>query len=58
MVDAPGSLTLPPKGPAVDVLHLSGSHSHTYGNASQGATMSRTFLGKKISGPCTAKDLK
>jgi hypothetical protein len=47
MVGATGSLTLPPKGPAVDVLQLSGSRSQTTGNTSQGVTMSRTFLSKK-----------
>jgi hypothetical protein len=34
-----------------DVFHLSGSHSHTSGNASQVATLSRTFLSKHFSGP-------
>jgi hypothetical protein len=47
MVDAPGSPTPPPKGPTADILQLSGSHSQTSGNASQGATMSRMFLSKK-----------
>jgi hypothetical protein len=71
MVVAPRSPALPIRGPTVDVLQLSGTmgptadvlqlsgnRSQTSGNASQGATMSRTFLSKKNLGPCAAKDLK
>jgi hypothetical protein len=50
MVDALGSPTLPPRGPVADVLHLSGSRSQISGNASQWATMSRTFLSKSFLG--------
>jgi hypothetical protein len=57
-VDAPESLTPPPRGATIDVLRLSGSRSQTYGNASQGATMSRTFLKKEDSSPYVVKDLK
>jgi hypothetical protein len=45
---APGSPALSPKGPATNVLQLTGSRSQTSGNASHGATMSRTFLSKKF----------
>jgi hypothetical protein len=48
MVGAHGSPALaPPRGPTANILQLSGSHSQTSGNASQGPTMSRTFLNKK-----------
>jgi hypothetical protein len=50
MVGALGSPTLPPRGPVADVLHLSGSRSQISGNASQWATMSRTFLSKSFLG--------
>jgi hypothetical protein len=36
MVGAPGSLTPPPMGVTINVLHLSGSHSQISINASQG----------------------
>jgi hypothetical protein len=48
VVGAPGSPTPPPRRSTVDVLQLSGSHSQTFSNASQGATMSKMFLSKKI----------
>jgi hypothetical protein len=44
MVDALGFLALPPRGPTVDILLLSDSHSQISVNTSQGATMSRMFL--------------
>jgi hypothetical protein len=51
IVDAPGSIaTTPPREPAIDVLQLCGSRSQTSGNASQGATMSSTFLSKSFFG--------
>jgi hypothetical protein len=34
---APRSLAPPPRGPAADLLQLSGSHSQTSGHASQGS---------------------
>jgi hypothetical protein len=47
MVDAPESPALPPRGPAVDVLQLSGSRSYTSSNASQGANYEQD-VSKKI----------
>jgi hypothetical protein len=44
-----------PRGAAVDILQLSGSHSQTSVNASQGTTMSRS---EKNSGPYAAKGSK
>jgi hypothetical protein len=48
MVGAQGSPALPPRGADADVLQLSCSHSQTSGNASQGATISLTFLSKRF----------
>jgi hypothetical protein len=51
MVGASGSKALaPPREPAIDVLQLGRSHSQTSGNASQGTTMSSTFLSKSFFG--------
>jgi hypothetical protein len=38
------------QGPTANVLQLSGSRSQTSGNASQEATMSKTFLCKSFFG--------
>jgi hypothetical protein len=40
----------PPREPNVDVLQLGDSHSQTSANASEGATMSSTFLSKSFLG--------
>jgi hypothetical protein len=49
MVGALGSIASTPlREPTVDVLQLGGSRSQTSGNASQGATMSSTFLSKSF----------
>jgi hypothetical protein len=47
MVDAHGYSAPPLSGPTADVLHLSGSRPQISSNASQGSTMSKTFLVKK-----------
>jgi hypothetical protein len=50
MVDVARPTDSTSRGPAINVLQLSGSSSHTSGRASQGAIMSRTFLSKINSG--------
>jgi hypothetical protein len=48
MVGAPGSLDLAPlRGSTVDTLQLSGSHSYTSCNASQGANYEQGVSKKK-----------
>jgi hypothetical protein len=59
MVGAPGSIApAPPRELIIDVLQLGDSRSQTFGNASQGATMSNTFLSKTFWGSCIAKDVE
>jgi hypothetical protein len=55
MVSAPGSPAPPPRRVITNIQQLSGSRSQI---SSNGVTMSTLFLRKKITGPCTAKDLK
>jgi hypothetical protein len=46
-MDAPESLALPLRGPAVNVLQLSGSRSYTSDNASQGVNYEQDISKKR-----------
>jgi hypothetical protein len=57
MVGAPGplALALPLRGPAIDILQLSGSCSWISSNAPGGLYEQDIFQLKIFSGPCTTK---